>query len=440
MKLVAQLEDLLYKAQTSPVKPELKIHDWRIVIHEAQLISLGIRDNAPGSVYTPPSYRQGESGEVFIIWEDGRLSQAQVQSLPGKNLFYGQEQLEDWYQAAYEDPDGREIPEPEAIPLVAVEDRAVQKILAGEDEILFEQLMQLLKDCPNPAKMQAAIQAVWGYRHVRNSRGLAVTYQESQYGLSFSLDSLVGGGFAKRRLIREDEWDKIWQQTLTYYEAMEQEGSPIGPNTTVIYSPEVVDSFLGQFIIPNFVGQSILEGQSSFRAEQFQKQEKVFDEGLTILIDPLCPFELGSYLVTSEGIAGKQTILVQKGELKTPFLRVKDARRWGGTPTAIPMGTSGLYLKHERGNASWPEVLAGIEDGVLILSVLGMHTQNSVSGEYSLSAPQSLRIKNGKIAGKTDVKLSGNFFKDLKSPLTQLVKSELGTKPYLIVKTSLQTL
>ncbi|WP_425807012.1 metallopeptidase TldD-related protein [Desulfitobacterium sp. Sab5] len=440
MKLVAQLEDLLYKAQTSPVNPELKVHDWRIVIHEAQLISLGIRDNAPGSVYTPPSYRQGESGEIFIVWEDGRLSQAQVQSLPGNNSFYGQEQLNEWYQAAYEDPDGREIPAPEAMPLVAVEDRAVQKILAGEDEILFEQLKRLLEGRPNPAKMQASIQAVWGYRHVRHSRGLAVTYQESQYGFSFSLDSLVGGGFAKRRLIREDEWDKIWRQTLNYYQAMGHEGSPVGPQTTVIFSPELVDSFLSQFIIPNFVGQSILEGQSSFQTEQFFNQEKVFDEGLTLLIDPLRPFELGSYLVTSEGIAGKRTNLVQNGALITPFLRVKDARRWGGSPTAIPMGTSGLYLKHDRESASWPEAIAGIEDGVLILSVLGMHTQNSVSGEYSLSAPQSLRIQNGKIVGKTDVKLSGNFFKDLKSPLTQYVKSELGTKPYLVVKTGLQAL
>ncbi|HVJ48168.1 metallopeptidase TldD-related protein [Desulfitobacterium sp.] len=439
MKLIAHLEELLYKAQTSPVQLKLKVRDWRIVVHETQLTSLGIKDSAPGSVYTPPSYHQGESGEVVIIWEDGRLSRANVQAVSGKNAQSGQEQLQEWYQAAYEDPDGREIPAPEAIPLVAVEDRAVQKILAGEDEILFEQLSRLLKDRPEQAEMQASIQAAWGYRHVRNSKGLAVSYQESQYALSYSFDSLVGGGFAKRRLISEEEWVKTWQQTLAYYQAMQQEGAPIGPQTTVVFSPGVVDSFLGQFIVPNFVGQSILEGQSAYRVEHFEKQEQVFNEGLTLVVDPLRPFELGSYLVTSEGIAAERTILVQKGVLKTPFLRVKDAHRWGGKPTALPQGTSGLYLKHDQ-EGSWPEVLVGIEDGILILSVLGMHTQNSTAGEYSLSAPQSLRIHNGKIVGKTDVKLSGNFFKDLKSPDTRFTKSELETKPYLLVKTGLQTL
>lgn len=439
MKLIAHLEDLLYKAQTSPADPKLKIRDWRAVVQESQLISLGIKDNAPGSVYTPPGYRQRERGEVLIVWEDGRLSQARVQAVSERNDQSGEEQLRQWYQAAYEDPDGREIPAPEAIPLVAVEDRAVQKVLAGDDEILFAQLSRLLKERPEQAEMQAEIQAAWGYRHVRNSKGLAVTYQESEYALSFSFNSIVGGGFAKRRLIREEEWVKTWRQTLGYYQAMQQEAAQVTPQTVAVFSPGVADAFLGQFIVPNFSGQSILEGQSAYRVEHFEKQEHVFNEGLTLIVDPLRPFELGSYLVTSEGVAADRTVLVQDGVLKTPILRVKDARRWGTRPTALPLGTLGLYLKHAQ-EGLWPEVLPEIEDGILILSVLGMHTQNSAAGDYSLSAPQSLRIQNGKIVGKTDVKLTGNFFNDLKSPETRFAKSELSTKPYILVKTGLQTL
>lgn len=439
MKLIAHLEDLLYQAQTSPALEKQRVRDWRIVVYEAQRIALGIKDNEPGSVYTPPSYRQGESGEVMIVWEDGRISQAHVQAVSTEKERSGREQIEEWYQAAYEDPDAAAIPDPEAIPLVAVEDRAVQKILAGEDGLLFEQLSRLLKDRPKQAEMQAGIQASWGYRHVRNSRGLAVTYQASQYGLSYSFDSLVGGGFAKRRLIRDDEWTKTWQQTLEYYQAMFQEGPPVGPETVVVFAPGVVDAFLGQFIVPNFGGQSILEGRSAYRQEQFAKQEAVFDEGLTLMVDPLRPWELGSYLVTSEGIPAERTVLVEKGVLKTPYLRVKDACRWGGKATALPQGTSALYLNHERERA-WPEVLNTIEDGILILSVLGMHTQNSAAGAYSLSAPQSLRIQNGQIVGRRDVKLTGNFFHDLQSPQTQAAVSELAVKPYLLVKTGVQAL
>lgn len=440
MKLVAQLEEFLQQAKNFPINEVLTIRGWRVLVQEAQVISLGIKENSPGSVYTPPSYRQGESGEVYIIWEDGRLSQASVQAPPTLgSREYWQEQLEEWRQASYEDPEGAEIPAPEPLPLVAVEDREIQKILAGDDELLFDQLRKLLGDRPEAAKMNAGIQAAWGYRHIRNSKGLAITYQESRYSLSFSFDSLVGGGFAKRRLIQPEEWERIWNQTRTFYEALQKEAMEVTSQTLVIYSPGVVSNFLSQFILPNFIGQSILEGQSTFKVEDFRNNKQVFDEALTLLVDPLRPFEWGSYLITSEGVPAERTVLVQKGALQTPILRMKDSRRWGTKPTGIPNGTSGLYLKSTR-EASWEDVLSGIDDGILILSVLGMHTQNSVSGEYSLSAPQSLRILNGKIVGKRDVKLSGNFFKDLASPVTQLAKSEIETKPYLVVGTGIQNM
>lgn len=440
MKLVAQLEEFLQQAKNFPINEVLKIRGWRVLVQEAQVISLGIKENSPGSVYTPPSFRQGESGEVYIIWEDGRLSQASVQAPPTQgSREYWQEQLEEWRQASYEDPEGAEIPEPEPLPLVAVEDQGIRKILDGNDELLFDQLRKLLEDRPEAAKMNAGIQAAWGYRHVRNSKGLAVTYQESRYSLSFSFDSLVGGGFAKRRLIQPEEWERIWNQTRTYYEALQKEAMEVTTQTRVIFSPGVVSNFLSQFILPNFIGQSILEGQSTFKVEDFKNSKQVFDEELTLLIDPLRPFEWGSYLITSEGVPAERTVLVQKGALQTPILRMKDSRRWGTKPTGIPNGTSGLYLKSTR-EAAWEDVLSGIEDGILILSVLGMHTQNSVSGEYSLSAPQSLRILNGKIVGKRDVKLSGNFFKDLASPETQLAKSVIETKPFLVVGTGVQNM
>lgn len=440
MNLIAQLEEFLHKAKSSPENDQLRIQGWRILVHEAQLIALGIKENSPGSVYTPPSYRQGESGEVYIIWADGRLSQVRVQaSVASTTQEYWKAQLVEWRQASYEDPEGAEIPNPEPLPLVAVEDREIQKILAGEDQVLFDQLENLLQGKPEKAKMTARIQTSWGYRHVRNSRGLAVTYQESQYAISFSLDSLVGGGFAKRRLSRPEEWEYIWNRTLGYYEALQHEAPEVTRGTTVIFSPGVVEDLLSQFILPNFSGQSVLEGQSAFKVEHFKTQEKIFHEDITLWVDPLRPFELGSYLVTAEGVPAERTVLVQKGALQTPILRMKDSRRWGAKPTGISYGTSGLYLKSTR-EAPWEEVLSGIEDGILILSVLGMHTQNSVSGEYSLSAPQSLRIQKGKIVGKRDVKLSGNFFKDLAAAETRFGKGQIETKPYLVAKTGVQNM
>lgn len=439
MKLVAQLEDLFYQFQQAPQKEDLRLAAWRILVHESEAVSLGVKDNSPGSVYTPPSYRQGESGEVFLVWADGRCSQGLVQLPAQTDPEYWSQELEQWRQAAYDDPDAAHIPSPEPLPLVAVEDRAVQKVIAGDDEILFDQVKRWLTDKPAPAKMQGSIQAAWGYRHVRTSTGLAVTYQQSQFMAWFSLDSLVGSGFAKRRLIRPEEQGELWTLAVNRYEQMQKEAPPVGPQTEVILAPSMTEEMLGQFILPNFSGDRVLEGQSAFSKENFRDQRLVFHPQFSLSVDPLRPLELGSYLVTSEGVPAEQTELIRDGRLQTPFLRVKDAVRWGAKPTALPQGTAGLFLKHQA-ELPWSEVLQGVEDGVLVLSVLGLHTQEAVSGSYSLSAPHSLRIIKGQIVGRTDVKLMGNFFADLLAATTRTAHSDLHTHPYLLLKTGIQML
>lgn len=439
MKLVSQLEDLLYQSQNAPRKEELRLAAWRILVHESEGVSLGIKENSPGGVYTPPSYRQGESGEVFLVWADGTCSQSLVQ-LPAQNdSGYWQGELEQWRQAAYDDPDGAHVPSPESLPLVAVEDRMIHKIIEGDDEVLFAQVKRWLADKPADSKMTGSIQAAWGFRHVRTSTGLAVTYQQSQFAAWFSLDSLLGSGFAKRRLISPEEEQGLWSLTMERYESLQHEAAPVGSQTQVIFSPSMTEEMLGQFILPNFSGDRVIEGQGAFSKERFLEHSEVFDPQFSLLIDPLRPLELGSYLVTSEGVPADRTVLVRDGKLQTPFLRVKDAVRWGAKPTALAQGTAGLYLQHQA-EVPWADALQGVEDGVLVLSVLGLHTQDAVSGSYSLSAPYSLRILNGQIAGRTDVKLAGNFLADLAAATTRTALSDFDTHPYLFVKTGVQTL
>ena len=441
MKLVAQLEDLLYQSQHAPKKEELRLSAWRILVHESESVSLGIKDNSPGSVYTPPSYRQGESGEVFLVWADGTCSQAMVQLGAHNDSYYWQQELEQWRQASYADPDAAHIPSPEPLPLVAVEDRAIQTIFAGagDDQILFDQVRRWLTDKPLKAEMQGSIQAAWGYQHVRTSTGIAVTYQQSQFVSWFSFDSLVGGGFAKRRLSLPEEQEELWARTLKLYEAMQTVASPVGHLTQVIFAPSMTEDMLGQFILPNFSGDRVIEGQGAFPKESFLEHKLVFHPDFSLLIDPLRPLELGSYLVTPEGVPADRTVLIHDGKLETPFLRVKDSVRWGAKPTAIPQGMAGLYLKH-KAEVPWVQALQGVEDGVLVLSVLGLHTQEAVSGSYSLSAPHSLRILKGQIVGKTDVKLTGNFLADMAAPTTKTAQSDLDTYPYLLIRTGVQTL
>jgi PmbA protein len=67
----------------------------------------------------------------------------------------------------------------------------------------------------------------------------------------------------------------------------------------------------------------------------------------------------------------------------------------------------------ETEKTSLPELVQSTERGLLINNLMGMHTQDSTSGRYSVSAPQSLVINQGEIIGTVKTTLNGNFFENL---------------------------
>ena len=90
--------------------------------------------------------------------------------------------------------------------------------------------------------------------------------------------------------------------------------------------------------------------------------------------------------------------------------------RFATSSRAASLGANGRTRTPRRG-----EPFA--HGGALVLSVLGIHTQDSASGDFSLSAPQVLRIDNG-LDGRTRATISGNLFEVLRSDALQLVDFE----------------
>src|SRR5262249_21652121 len=58
----------------------------------------------------------------------------------------------------------------------------------------------------------------------------------------------------------------------------------------------------------------------------------------------------------------------------------------------------------------------------IVLSVLGIHTQDFTSGDFSLAAPQTLAIGPRGIEGRRRATISGNVFDRLRSPELRLVR------------------
>jgi PmbA protein len=116
----------------------------------------------------------------------------------------------------------------------------------------------------------------------------------------------------------------------------------------------------------------------------------------------------------------------------TPLLDLKYARRLGLTPTSNPSAMDTLFFEGPP-SIAYDQALATATGGALVLSVLGVHTQDFTSGDFSLSAPQTLAIGAGGVAGRLRATISGNVFELLRSAKLSLVRFPGEHTPGLLV-------
>lgn len=159
-------------------------------------------------------------------------------------------------------------------------------------------------------------------------------------------------------------------------------------------------------------GPSVARGTSFLRKDM---NKQIFSPGVTIIDDPLRKRGLSSRPVDGEGVAPSRMALVDGGVLKTWILSAASARQLGlastghaGRGTSSPPGPSPSNLYMEAGTATPEELMADIDKGIFVNSLIGFGV-NPVTGDYSRGASGFL-IENGQIAGPvSELTIAGNL-------------------------------
>ncbi|MBS1962023.1 MAG: TldD/PmbA family protein [Bdellovibrionales bacterium] len=162
-----------------------------------------------------------------------------------------------------------------------------------------------------------------------------------------------------------------------------------------------VVSELVEFIAGSFAGDEIEKGKSLLQGKH---GEKVFADFIQILDDGLRPGGLATRPFDAEGTASRTTKVVENGVFKSMLLDRKYAKRFKLAPTgnssrgvkAPPsISTTNFYL--EPGTRSLADLVRDVGNGILITNLMGVHTANSVTGNFSVGA-SGILIENGKLA------------------------------------------
>jgi PmbA protein len=174
---------------------------------------------------------------------------------------------------------------------------------------------------------------------------------------------------------------------------------PQSKRTTVVLDPYVTAQFL-RVLSSSFSGENVQKGRSFFADRM---GEAVANPIITLIDDPTNPLAYSATELDGEGLAARRNVLIENGVLKTFLHSSYSARRGntvstgnavrsGGTP-----GVSCLAMQLAPGTATQDELIAAVDDGVLVQMVQGLHSGvNPISGDFSTGA-SGLAIANGKV-------------------------------------------
>jgi len=176
---------------------------------------------------------------------------------------------------------------------------------------------------------------------------------------------------------------------------------PASGRVTVVLDPFVTAQFLG-IIASTLNGEAVVKGRSLFKD---RLGDEVAPSFVQLVDDPTNPLAYTATDVDGEGLAARRNPLIDGGVLRQFTHNSYSARRagtvstgnatrggFGGTP-----GVGALALSLEPGTRAQEEIIAGIDHGLLVQSVTGIHSGvNPISGDFSTGAA-GLMIRDGAV-------------------------------------------
>lgn len=189
----------------------------------------------------------------------------------------------------------------------------------------------------------------------------------------------------------------------------------------VLLRNDVSSEFLS-LLVHSFLAEQVLKGKSSLAGKI---GERFFSPLISIFDDGLEPKGASCSPIDAEGTPSKKTPLVIKGEIKNYLYDIYWANRENlifkekkvkstansrrPTLKAPPvLGPSNLII--EKGNSPISEFLKKLNKGLLIDEVMGLHTVDPISGDFSLGC-SGVWIEGGEKAYPVkSIAMAGNLF------------------------------
>ncbi|WP_243371926.1 TldD/PmbA family protein [Geotalea sp. SG265] len=254
---------------------------------------------------------------------------------------------------------------------------------------------------------------------IRNSRGVEGNYSGTSVSCSVSAvaeedgDSQMGWDFGF-----SNYFDKIDVAVIAKNAAAKASGMLGARAMATMKCPVILDNYVAaevlEVLASSFLAENVQKGKSILAG---RKGARLFAQDMIIVDDGLLAGGMATTPFDGEGVPGQRTVLVEDGAVQgflyNSYCACKDgvastgnAVR-GGVKGLPRMGVTNFFI--ENGVTPTADLAKGVETGVLLTSVMGMHTANPVSGDFSVGAAGYF-IENGMVAYPVKgIVISGNI-------------------------------
>jgi PmbA protein len=254
---------------------------------------------------------------------------------------------------------------------------------------------------------------------IMNTHGAVVSYRGTAASSSIEVvaedkgESQAGSDFDVSRFYRglriEDVGRRAARKALDLLGARHIDSV----KAPVILEAEVAQDFLGM-MAGGFSAESVQKKRSLFIG---RLDQEVTSPLITVYDDGLRDGGLGTAPSDDEAVPTKKKTVIERGRLTLFLYNTYTANKdrtvstgngmRGGFKGVPGVGVTNLYI--EPGNHALDGLIASLDRGLLVTEVMGMHTANPISGDFSVGATGFWIEKGEKAFPVREITIAGNI-------------------------------
>lgn len=208
-------------------------------------------------------------------------------------------------------------------------------------------------------------------------------------------------------------YEKILQELLQKYQRAERQATITSGAFPVLFTPRAAASVIGNLFDAVLSGQAVFQKASPLADKV---GETLFDQRLTVFEDP--SIGVSACEVDDEGTPTSRKVLIDQGTVMGFYWD----RRWAACAGCQSTGNGfrgGLSrpspdlvnLCIAAGSTPVEELIASMDEGLIVDQVLGAGQSNKLAGEFSVNLDLGYKVEKGEIVGRVkNTMVAGSIF------------------------------